>query len=113
MFVVEMVSKASPPSFTEVPLSPLEIERLGDALQHAREAQLRDLCRLDVRKWADPPVQSRVRALRQMLHEIHDAEVRIEAGTYGRCVRCSGPIGLARLEQVPFASACSPCLMDL
>ena len=34
---------------------------------------------------------------------------RIAAGTYGRCVRCYGEIGIVRLAALPHASFCIPC----
>jgi len=40
---------------------------------------------------------------------IKQALRRIEAGTFGRCVACGAPIGVARLEVVPYASRCSRC----
>jgi RNA polymerase-binding transcription factor DksA len=37
---------------------------------------------------------------------------RIAAGTYGRCVRCYGEIGMVRLIALPHASFCIPCQED-
>ncbi|WP_252444154.1 TraR/DksA family transcriptional regulator [Pseudonocardia humida] len=34
---------------------------------------------------------------------------RLAAGTYGRCVRCGGDIGPARLEALPAAETCIAC----
>lgn len=34
---------------------------------------------------------------------------RLDAGTYGRCVRCQGAVGLHRLEVLPAAALCMNC----
>jgi RNA polymerase-binding protein DksA len=43
------------------------------------------------------------------LAAIDRALARIEAGTYGVCTRCGGPIGEARLEARPAAELCIEC----
>jgi RNA polymerase-binding transcription factor DksA len=40
------------------------------------------------------------------------ALARISAGTYGRCVRCGGEIGMIRLTSLPHASFCIRCQDD-
>lgn len=46
---------------------------------------------------------------RQHLREIAAAEDRIDAGTYGVCETCGGPIGDGRLEARPVARTCIRC----
>jgi RNA polymerase-binding protein DksA len=41
-----------------------------------------------------------------VLAEIDAALARIDAGTYGICVRCGKPIGQERLEALPWATLC-------
>jgi RNA polymerase-binding protein DksA len=41
-----------------------------------------------------------------VLIEIEAALGRIDAGTYGVCAACGGPIGEERLEAVPYATLC-------
>jgi RNA polymerase-binding transcription factor DksA len=41
-----------------------------------------------------------------ILGEIAAALDRIDAGTYGRCSECGGPIGEERLLAVPYATLC-------
>jgi len=41
-----------------------------------------------------------------ILGEIEAALGRIDAGTYGRCSVCGGPIGEERLLAVPYATLC-------
>ncbi len=50
-----------------------------------------------------------VRALRSNLHDVERALAKIDAGTYGACERCGGPIGAARLEAIPWAMLCIGC----
>jgi RNA polymerase-binding transcription factor DksA len=46
---------------------------------------------------------------RESLKAITDALERIAQGTYGRCVHCSTPIGIGRLEIVPHTDSCIVC----
>ena len=41
--------------------------------------------------------------------EVEEAIRRMEAGTYGVCVRCGDPIPPARLEARPMATMCVAC----
>jgi RNA polymerase-binding protein DksA len=45
----------------------------------------------------------------QVISAIDAALVRIEEGTYGRCVSCGNEIPLERLEANPWASLCIDC----
>lgn len=47
--------------------------------------------------------------LRRHLEDVRSALGRIEAGTYGRCERCSAEIPVERMEAVPTASLCIAC----
>ena len=57
--------------------------------------------------------QQRDLALRERseraLAEIDDALARIDAGTYGACIRCGRPIAADRLEALPWAAHCIDC----
>ena len=44
--------------------------------------------------------------LSQTLTQVRDALVRIEDGTYGKCIACGRQIEAARLEAVPWAAYC-------
>jgi DnaK suppressor protein len=46
---------------------------------------------------------------RQILRNIDDALVRIDAGTYGFCANCDNEINPRRLEAVPWAALCVKC----
>ncbi|MGZ6272015.1 MAG: TraR/DksA family transcriptional regulator [Candidatus Limnocylindrales bacterium] len=40
---------------------------------------------------------------------VEAALARLEAGTWGRCVSCGDPIGVDRLEALPWADRCIDC----
>src|SRR3954465_5302848 len=46
---------------------------------------------------------------RDMLFQTRHALDRIDAGTYGTCETCGGPIGKARLQAFPRATFCVSC----
>ncbi|HAM22216.1 MAG TPA: DNA-binding protein [Actinobacteria bacterium] len=46
---------------------------------------------------------------RDLLLQTDKALGRIEAGTYGTCESCGGPIGKARLQAFPRATLCLEC----
>jgi DnaK suppressor protein len=43
------------------------------------------------------------------LEQVEAALARIEAGTYGLCLRCGAPIAAERLEALPWAAFCIGC----
>jgi len=54
-------------------------------------------------------VDALVRQARSRLAELDAALARLDAGTYGRCERCGGPVGDERLEARPEARLCITC----
>ena len=46
---------------------------------------------------------------RSRLRLIQHALERLQDGTFGTCVDCEGPIGLRRLQALPWASHCIQC----
>ncbi len=48
-----------------------------------------------------------------VLDQIHEALSRIEAGTYGACEECGGPIAKPRLQALPYARHCIECARQL
>jgi DnaK suppressor protein len=50
-----------------------------------------------------------VQQARRHLAEVDAATERLEAGSYGTCEECGGPIGEARLEARPVARLCIRC----
>ncbi|GAA0241546.1 TraR/DksA family transcriptional regulator [Cryptosporangium japonicum] len=57
----------------------------------------------------DPVIAGRAAELLRTVEEIDAALERVEAGTYGRCVRCGAAIAGERLEVRPHAAACVSC----
>jgi DnaK suppressor protein len=49
----------------------------------------------------------------ETLDQIQDALSRIEAGTFGRCQECGGPVGKARLQVLPYTRYCIECARKL
>jgi len=45
----------------------------------------------------------------QHLAQVEAAIARLEAGTYGRCLRCGRDIPAGRLEALPWAAHCIEC----
>jgi DnaK suppressor protein len=45
----------------------------------------------------------------ETLKRIDEAMRRLEDGSYGRCIECSGEIAAARLRALPFAELCRDC----
>lgn len=108
-------------------LSKTALKRLRAQLEDEREqlvGQLRELeASADIRQWSDvgfdddaadtgaanyerEQAQSLANHSRRLLTQIDDALVRMEQGTYGVCQRCGEPIGLPRLEALPYATLC-------
>jgi len=54
-------------------------------------------------------IDALVGSLRDTLTDVEDALAKIDAGTYGSCEECAGPIGDARLEAMPAARLCITC----
>jgi DnaK suppressor protein len=67
---------------------------VGEAASETSEAE-RDLALID--------------NLQQMREHVREAIVRVEDGSYGRCVTCAQPIPPERLEVIPHASQCVSC----
>ena len=40
---------------------------------------------------------------------VDEALARLDAGTFGTCVRCGRPVGTDRLEALPWAARCIDC----
>lgn len=57
----------------------------------------------------DPVAFQTAEAHRATVAQISAALNRIDEGTYGHCTRCGRQIAPARLEALPYASACIEC----
>jgi len=54
-------------------------------------------------------VDALARDAARRLAEVDAALERVDAGTYGTCTRCGGPVPAARLEARPTATTCVTC----
>jgi RNA polymerase-binding transcription factor DksA len=54
-------------------------------------------------------VISLIEITKDRLDRLSAAQHRLDAGTYGRCEICGGPIAAARLEAIPEATTCVVC----
>jgi len=54
-------------------------------------------------------VEALANSLKESLAEVEHALAKFEAGTYGLCESCGGPIAPARLEAKPAARLCINC----
>lgn len=54
-------------------------------------------------------VLSLAEGLQLRLEEVQSALVRIDKGTYGKCMQCGNDIPAERLEAIPAASLCISC----
>ena len=57
----------------------------------------------------DPVAYQTAGAHRLVVGQISAALNRLDAGTYGRCIRCGEQIAPARLAVLPHAAACIEC----
>ncbi|MDO8430997.1 MAG: TraR/DksA family transcriptional regulator [Candidatus Binatus sp.] len=49
----------------------------------------------------------------EKLRYLDEAFARLDAGKYGRCLKCGGAIPIERLMAIPFASYCVDCQKEL
>lgn len=67
-----------------------------------------DVDRVLHQEQTEASVARRVR-LYDMLRQITDALERLDAGSYGLCLDCGGPIATTRLQALPEAERCLNC----
>lgn len=77
------------------------LELAGDGAKESADLALRDLMSEMVLKLGDRESQ--------MIADIDQALLRMEEGSYGRCVKCSRPIDERRLEALPTARYDAVC----
>lgn len=85
-----------------------------DTRLHAIEDELdshqsRDWEDLATEREADELLEGEGRAGQAEIALIRAALARIEAGSYGACLRCGDPIAEARLDLLPAAPLCAGC----
>ena len=91
----------------------LSLRHLLEQRRDFRLAQLAQLRRLDERallRGVDREVNDRlIRAARTALRDLQDALSRMDAGSYGTCRGCGGPVERERLQIVPQVALCTSC----
>lgn len=75
----------------------IAIERGGDLLDQIRSFSEREMAVRTVHR------------LSEVLAQVDAALERIREGSFGLCRVCGHPIGLRRLNAVPWSSLCLPC----
>ncbi|WP_137135361.1 TraR/DksA family transcriptional regulator [Rhizobium sp. FKY42] len=88
-----------------------------DRRLHKIEADLDQPCNPDdddraIERNNDEVLESLGEAGQKELASIEAALARIQAGTFGTCVRCGEPISEARLASVPHAALCCTCMKE-
>ncbi len=79
-------------------------------LHTEREARLRGATSGASSRAVDLEINASLAAgARAALHDVLDALRRMEAGCYGTCSHCLGPIELERLEILPQVALCMRC----
>lgn len=110
----------------EEPLSPDEVDRLAEQLQHLRGWLQQSVAQLEAQAqqasggrlasisgddlvWQNAIQQRALADRRLMLNEVMRAFERIKEGTFGRCVEDGSAIARSLLEEVPWARYCASC----
>lgn len=117
---VQPVSKADYPEFRRLLLAERErllqeLASMGERLQQVEEMGLVEAANED--DYGDVASEAFERekgfaletSVQGMLRMVEDALQKLDAGTYGTCERCGGPIDVERLRALPFASLCIRC----
>lgn len=108
----------SPSMTTLSPASTASVRPLRsrrDRLQDERRFRIEQLAALKKEIAANPTLTSDevTMALRAaaaaVLRDVNAALLRMDAGQYGRCQRCTHPISPDRLDVLPMATLCMPC----
>ena len=87
------------------------LERLGRIARDSRHAERlnADFAEQVVELENDEVLAGLDDSIRAEVSSIDQAVARIDAGSYGICVRCRKAIPRARLEALPFATRCVAC----
>jgi DnaK suppressor protein len=117
---VQPVTKRHYPEFRKLLLAERErlvqeLTTLGERLQQVEEVGLVEASNED--DYGDVAAETFERekgfalesSVQGMLRMVEEALRKLDAGTYGTCERCGGPIDVERLRALPFASLCIRC----
>ncbi len=117
---VQPVTEADYPEFRRLLVAERErllqeLATLGERLQQVEEIGLVEAANED--DYGDVASEAFERekgfaletSVQGMLRMVEEALRKLDAGTYGTCERCGGPIGVERLRALPFANLCIRC----
>jgi DnaK suppressor protein len=89
------------------------VDRVQKAEDDGREAdsegEARDLADQASNSYAKELLFRKSSSDRKFLQLIDEALDRLESGDYGECQNCDEPIGLKRIQAVPWARLCIKC----
>jgi DnaK suppressor protein len=86
------------------------LARLDNEARRGSEPLVADFAEQAVQRENDDVVDRLRETTSAELREVTAALRRAAAGTFGKCLRCGGPIEAARLRAVPYSSLCMSCL---
>lgn len=98
-----------PAQRSESPLSAPDGEEFRRRLTETRDFHLARLAEHED-PGSDDIAMAMVRRSEASLEAIEAALARLDAGTFGLCVTCGGPISAERLDAVPHADVCRHCV---
>jgi len=84
----------------------MRIDAVQDSLSEERDRDLEDQA---IERESDEVLDALGLSDRHEIEMIGAALERIDAGTYGECVKCGEPIGAARLAALPATPLCVKC----
>lgn len=92
-------------------IRPVDVNAVRNRLQQLIQERQSILRELEPRALptVDPVAYQTAASNRLVVEQITAALGRVDAGTYGRCTRCGTQIAPARLEVIPYATACIEC----
>ena len=85
------------------------VSRVNTDLQHSAAPLPADFADRAIETGNEAVLEKIGSSAQEELAQIDTALQRLDAGQYGRCAVCNGPIEAARLAAVPYAVTCSRC----
>ncbi|MGR8930925.1 MAG: TraR/DksA family transcriptional regulator [Gammaproteobacteria bacterium] len=85
------------------------LSKITDDVKHSDKPLDQDFSEQAVEAENNEVLDALGNATRDELEKIRQAISRIDAGTYGICLRCGEPIRKERLQALPYANLCIRC----
>lgn len=90
-----------------------EVEQLGAYEETERGTLSNDPADVGTEVYEQERALTLERGEQELLQQVEAALVRLDAGAYGRCVRCGREIPVERLEALPYAALCIACQSEV